>query len=261
MAKAVWKGSLSFGLVNIPIKIYSAHKSTAGIDFHLMDEEGHRLEYKRWCPECEREIPWEEVEKGYEVEEGEYVTFEKEELRNVIETSKNLQIEKFIDFAEVDSLYFDKQYYLVPQEGAVKPFHLMRKALNSTNKAAVGRVTLRNKEYVVVIRAYQEGLLMTTLYYQNEIRKPKDFSELQREAEINKEEEKLAIKLIKRSTAELNIEEYENRYEEAVKSMIEQKLEGEEEVKPKVPQSQKTENIVKQLKASVEETEEEKAKA
>lgn len=198
MAKAVWKGSLSFGLVNIPIKIYSAHKSSAGVDFHLMDEKGHRLEYKRWCPKCEEEIPWGEVKKGYEVGEDEYVTFEKEELRNVIESSKNLKINKFIDFAEVDSLYFDKQYYLIPQEGARKPFHLMRKALNSTNKAAVGRVTLRNKEYVVVIRPYQRSLLMTTLYYPEEIREPEDFEELQKEVEINEEQEKLAIKLIKR---------------------------------------------------------------
>ncbi len=154
--KAIWKGSISFGLVNIPIKIYKATESKT-LSFKTLDKEGHPIEYKRWCPICNREVDWKEIKKGFKVSKDKYVILEKEDFEKVkLRTTRTLEIEEFVDAEQIDPILIEKSYYIVPEETGVKAYSLFVEALRVANKIAIGKVVIRNKEYLVVIRAYKK---------------------------------------------------------------------------------------------------------
>lgn len=259
MPRAVWSGSLSFGLVNIPVKAYVATKDRA-ISFKMLCGKCHTpLHYKRWCPKCEREVPWDEIERGYGVTKDHFVVFSKEELEGVqLKSAKTIDIERFVDGGAIDSLYLDKHYYLVPAEGGGRAYFLLHDVLALSNKVAVGKVIMRTKEHIVGIRSYRQALLMTTLRYPNEIVPLDTFEELRSPVESREKELELAKELIKSMSGNFEPEEYRDRYREAVMKLIKQKVEGVEVEVERVPEVERTRDLMKALKASVQTVKKEK---
>lgn len=246
--KAIWSGVLSLGLLNIPIKLYSAQQARS-VSFTLICSRcGSKIEYKRWCPKCKREVPWDEVLKGYQIGKGKYVTFKKEELeRLVVAAAKQIQIVEFVDPVEIDPIFFDKSYYVVPEAGGEQAFVLFREALAVANRWAVGKAVLRGKEHIVVLRAYQGLLLLTTLYYEDEI-KPTTELEIPR-LKVDEKQLKLARQLIKQFEKPFKISEFKNKYKKFIEQLVKAKLEGK---KIKAPQIEEVPDLMKALEESLE---------
>lgn len=229
MPRALWKGSLTFGLVSIPVKLYSATRER-GISFTMLHRECHTpLRYKRWCSTCNREVEWNEIDKGYELSKGRYVPISPKELEGLqLRTVRSIDVERFVSVDQVDSIYFGSHYYLAPGEGGEKAYALLQRVLSLTNKAAVGKLVFHNKEHVVLIRPYRRGLLLTTLRYPNEvapIERLEELEELER-IELRGPELELARALIERMVGEFKPDEYRDRYREAVMELVKQKAEG-----------------------------------
>ena len=179
-ARAIWKGSISFGLVNIPIQVFSATQKEEYTSFNQLCDKGHKIKYKKWCPIEEREVQWSEIKKGYEISKDTYVVLEKEDLEKVkLKTTNTIEVKEFIESQQFDPIFVEKNYYVGPDHGkkkkkttetSTKAYSLLVKILNETNKVAVGKVALRDKEHVVALRAYQRGLVMHQLKFLDEIR-------------------------------------------------------------------------------------------
>ena len=251
MSRAIWKGSISFGLVNIPIKLYSATKERA-VKFHLLCPHCKTpLQYKRFCPKCEKEISWEEVIKGYKVGEK-YIPLEKEELEKIkLKTLKIIEILEFVDAGQIDPLFIKKNYYLVPQEGGEKAFSLFREVLEITGKLAIGRVVLRGKEYVVAIRPYRKGLVLSILYYKDEVLPVEQLEELKKLVVVKEQELALARALIERMLGEFSLGKYKDRYKEEVEKLVEKKLKGEKVEEKEEDEEYAKGDIIDQLKATL----------
>jgi len=252
--RALWTGNIVFGLVSIPVKLYAATQSRT-ISFSNFHSVCHtKLESKRWCPKCQKEVPWNEVEKGFKISKDKWVILSKEEIERVkLTTSKNIEIVYFVDASQIDPIHFEKSYYLVPTEAGLKPYSLFVEALRIANKAAIGKLILRNKEYVVALRAFKKGIVLHTLFYKDEIKDINELSELKNLVVVSKEELELAKILISQLTKEsFSIEEFKDRYAESLKELIKAKLEGREF---KVQEEEKKEEkgeLVEILKQSIE---------
>jgi DNA end-binding protein Ku len=187
--KSIWKGSISFGLVNIPIKLYTTTDYNNEFSFNQLDKEGHRIQYKKWCPVEEREIPYSEIKKGYEISKDKYVLVEKDDLEKIkAKTTKTIDIKEFIDTKEFDPILVEKSYYVAPDTGnsgghknsknktknissaSNKAYNLFASTIRETDKIAIGKVVLKDREHLVALRSYQKGLIMHQLIYQEEIK-------------------------------------------------------------------------------------------
>jgi len=252
--RAIWTGNVTFGLVSIPVKLYRATEER-GIKAHNLHSECHTpLVQKRWCPKCEKEVPWTEVEKGFKIGKDTWVVIKKEELEKIkLPTSKNMEVLYFVDVSQIDPIYFDKTYYLVPTEAGIKPYCLFVEALRIANKAAICRVVLRNKEYIVALRAYKKGIAAHVLYYEDEIKDINLLPELKNLVVVEKEELELAKLLISQMVRnEFSLKEFKDRYTEALEQLIKAKAEGKEfkmEEKEKVAEAKE---LMEALKASIE---------
>lgn len=253
MPRAIWKGSLVFGLVNIPVKLYAATKDRA-ISFSMLHSECQTpLKYKRWCPTCDREVGWNEIDKGFEITKNKFIPITKEELEGLqLKTVKNIDIQKFVDSAAIDSIYFNTHYYLAPDEGGEKAYSLLRDVLALTNKVAIGRVVIHNKEHVVAVRPYQKGLIMTTLHYPNEVIDINKIEELGKPVELKEQELEIAKALIEHLSGEFRPEEYVDSYRQAVMQLIKQKAEGIQVPTAKPAEVVATVDLMKALQASVQ---------
>jgi DNA end-binding protein Ku len=253
MAKAIFSGSISFGLVNIPVKVYPAVKDKR-VAFRTLHKECHTpLIHKRWCPTCNREVRLEEVEKGYQLSKDRFVVLTDEELERVqLKTLKVLEIIGFVDAAEIDPLYYDFPYLLEPQEGGEKAYTLLREILSQTGKVAIGRVVMRNKEYVVVLRPYQKALLMVTLHYHDEIVSPEELENLKKVVVVREQELKMGQLLIQQLVGEFKPEEFKDRYREAVMELVRKKAEGEVIPVARVKEVEATVDLMKALEASLQ---------
>lgn len=253
--RAIWSGSISFGLVNIPIKIYTATEPKE-IEFHNLCPDCHSpLQYKRWCPKCEKEVTWQEVKKGFKISKERWIVLEKEEIEKIkIPSTKTIEIQQFIDVSQIDPIYFEKAYYVVPEETGIKAYSLFVEALRLANKAAIGKVVLKNKEYLVVLRPFKKGLAMHILFYIREIRDIEQLPELQNLVVVSKEELELAKILIGKLTEEeFDISRFKDQYTEALKKLIKAKAEGKElEIKVEEKPVEEAKNLMESLKASVE---------
>jgi DNA end-binding protein Ku len=261
--RAIWKGNISFSLISIPIKIYTATEPKE-IQFHNLCPVCHTpIRYKRWCPTCNKEVKWEDVVKGYKLTEERWVVLEEKELEKIkISTTKMVEIQEFVDASQIDPIYFQKTYYIVPDEGGQKAYSLFVETLRLANKAAIGRVVIKNKEYLVAVRAFKKGLAMHILYYLGEVRDVDKFSELKELVVVSKEELELAKLLIgKLTTSEFKIEEFKDRYTEALKELIKAKAEGKEFKVGKEKPVAEAKSLMEALKASVERVEKIKKKA
>jgi DNA end-binding protein Ku len=235
-SRSMWSGSITIGLVNVPVKLYSMIYNK-GISFHFLHKtDGQPLKYVKMCIKEDKIIPWNEVVRGYEVAKNEYITFEKSELDAVRpESDKRIRISKFVDYFSVDPIYFDRTYALLPDKSK-DAYSLLLKALEKTNKAGAARITLRTKEYPALLHTYKSTLVLTTLRYAYDVVDPRDFEKLGKLAEPPKSELDLAVKIIADLSGDFDITEFEDAYMKRVQKLVNQKVKGEKIVLERAPE-------------------------
>ena len=225
--RSIWSGSITIGLVNVPVKLYSMIYDK-GIAFHFLHKvDGQPLKYVKMCTKDDKIVPWNEVIRGYEVSKNEYITLDNKELAAAKPESDNrIRISKFVDYFSVDPVYFDKTYALMPEKSN-DAYSLLLTALEKKNKAGAGRITLRTKEYPALLHAYKGTLVLTTLRYAYDVVDPQDFEEVQKLNEPEKAELDMAIKIVSDLSGEFDISEFEDTYMKRVEELIAQKVKGE----------------------------------
>ena len=252
--KSVWNGSISFGLVNIPVKLYSAIESKAA-DFKMLHDKDHgHIQYKRFCEKCGKEVDWEHITKGVEIEKNKYYIIDKKTLENIKpESSDTIEIVEFVDSKQIDPIYFDSHYFVGPSKEKEKTYFLFKEILSSAAKVAIGKFVMREKEHICAIESYNEGLLLTTLNYKYEIRDISEIEELKEVPTLKKEELELAKQLInKLFEDEFEIGKFKDTFEEKLKILIKKKEKGEVvTVTEKSKKITDEKNLVEALKASL----------
>ena len=239
MPSSVWTGYLTFGLISMPVRLFSGARGTR-ISFHMLHRDDNtRVKQQLYCPADGRVIERSEIVKGYEYRKGEYVVIEPEELKKIEpKTAKSMEILEFVKQDEIDPVYFESSYYLAPEEAGAKPYALLSRAMEETGYVAVAKLSMHNREYTVFLRPYEHGLMLHTMYYQDEIREApaaidKDSLEKLKEGEV-----KVAHQLIEALAAEWDPTKYRDTFEENVKTLIKARMEGGEVTsveKPKKP--------------------------
>ncbi len=226
--RPIWKGHLTFGLVTIPVKLYTATDSK-DIRFRLLHKSCmNPIQNKRFCSYHDQIVDWNDVVRGFEYAKGKFVPLTDEELDNVpLETAGTVSVSAFVSLADIDPIYYDKSYYLAPDEGGQKAFRLLHDTLGDASKVAVGKVVIREKEHLVSVRPFDGALVMSTLYYADEVREVEDIPELPVQAKIHPNEKKMALQLIEGLAAEFNPGEYKDEYRDALQKVINAKVEGE----------------------------------
>ncbi|HKI07707.1 MAG TPA: Ku protein [Nitrososphaeraceae archaeon] len=266
-ARSIWKGAISFGLVNIPIQVFSAEQKEEYTSFSQLCQKGHKIKYKKWCPIEDREVPWSEIKKGYEITKNNYVLIEKEEIENIkLKTTNTIEIKEFINSEEFDPLFIEKSYYLGPDIGKkkkgsnsttntvpAKAYSLFVKILNETKKIAIGKVVLRDKEQLVGLRAYQRGLVMHQLKYLDEIRPMDEIGGIDSSQKIDANELSLGKTLVENLTAEeFDLGQYSDAYAKELAKLIEAKSRGEKvTIKEEEEKPEETTDLLKALRASI----------
>jgi DNA end-binding protein Ku len=253
--RPIWTGSLTIGLVNVPIKLYPMIYDR-GMSFRFLHKnDGHPLKYQKVCTKDQRVIPWQEVAKGYEVTKNEYVIFDKEELDAVKpESDKRIRLDKFVDYFSVDPIYFDKSYALMPDKSN-DAYSLLLTAFEKKGKAGVGRITLRTKEYPALVHAYKGSLVLTTLRYAYDVVDPQGFEELKKLKAPEKAELDIAVKIVSDLSGEFDITEYQDRYKQKVEELIKKKLKGETVVVEK-PAEEEVKGLLVSLRDTLKQLEE-----
>ncbi len=250
--RAIWSGSIAFGLVTIPIKLYSAVSSKSGHFRLLHSKHASPIRYKRVCEKCAKEVPWEEIEKGVEIGKNKYVPLSQEEIKKIKpEKTETIDIKEIVDLNQIDPLYFNSHYYVGPEDAKQKSFFLFKEVLQSTAKVAIGTFVLRDKEYVCAIESYREGMLLTTLNYADEIKSITEIEGLGEAPKISKEEFNLARELIDKITAkEFKIEKYEDTFSLELKKLLKKK-DKEELIIEKKPGKKKEKDLIAALRESL----------
>ncbi len=253
-ARAISSGTISFGLVSIPIKLYTA-ASSGGIAFNFLHNRcGSRIKQQQLCPVCEEVVQRSDLVRGYEFAKNQYVRFEDDEIKTLEEeTSKVIELEEFVPLEKVDPVYFEKTYYLGPDKGGEKAYRLLADAMTESNRVGLAKYVMRGKEGLVLIRAVQGGLMLHTMYYADEVR---DFDDIDRgqTVKLKDGELELATRLIDELVRkEFHPENYHDEYKARVLRLVEQKVEGKEvtALEPQVRQSQVV-DLMEALKASLE---------
>jgi len=252
----VWKGAISFGLVNIPIKMFTATENK-DIKFRFLHKACNTpLNYKKVCPNCNVEVKDEDIVRGYEYEPDHFVVLNEADLEAIQKQPgvRNIEILDFVNLSEIDPVYFDKTYYLSPQETGGKAYNLLRQAMNDTGKIAIARVTIRSKQTLAALRVYKNVLVMETLFYASEVRPTAQIPGLPEMTDTDAKERDIAIKLIDSLTAPFEPEKYTDEYNTALTEIIRKKIEGKEvQVAPQAPK-QNVIDLMEALKASLQET-------
>ncbi|MBI2189418.1 MAG: Ku protein [Acidobacteria bacterium] len=240
-ARPTWKGFLKVSLVNIPVKVFPATESAATLSFNQLHAECQtRIQQRRWCPTCQREVPNTELAKGYEFEKGRYVIVSDEDLQKVrVESTRVINLVQFADETDIDPIYVDRAYYLAPDGPvAAEAFAVMRDGM--AGKAGIGKVALYGREYLVAVKPQKKGLVMYTLHHDAEIRSIDQIEELGSvPGKVKPEEITLAKQVIATFDAELNLKDYKDEYTEGLRQIIDAKIAGEEFVAPEVQEPQK----------------------
>jgi DNA end-binding protein Ku len=224
--RSIWKGAVSFGLVNVPVKVYSATQNH-DIKFHQVHEaDGGRIRYKRTCSECGKEVTFADIAKGYESADGRLVLLTDEDLKSLpLSSSREIDVVEFVGADEVDPLLLDKSYYLEPDAKALKPYVLLREALEQTDRMAVVKVALRQRESLAVLRVRGNVIVLQTMLWPDEIREPA-FDLLDTKVELRSQEVAMAASLVDSLASEFDPSVFEDEYAAAVQTLVETKLEG-----------------------------------
>ncbi len=257
--RPLWKGSLSFGLVNIPVRLYAATENK-GISFRYLHSSCHTpLEYRKICPSCNKEVPWEEIVRGYEYEQGHFVILNQEEIASATgEKERIIEILDFVKIQEIDPLYFQKGYYLAPDGPGKKPYALLREAMQETEMIAMATVVLRAKELPAVVRVYREVLSLSTMFYPDEVRLVQDIPDIPREEKVSEKELSMARELIGNLEAPFEPSKYRDKYRAKILEIIEAKVKGKEVAVAPSPEREKVVDLMEALEASVEKTKQQK---
>lgn len=229
MPRAIAAGQIAFGLVAIPVKLFSAAESSEKINFNMLHREcGTRIQQQLFCPKDERTVERSEVVKGYEFAKGQYVLFSEEELKAMEEKStQSIEISEFVPREKIDPIYFSKSYYLAPDRGAERAYMLLSKALEQTGRWALAKYAARGKQYLVVLRPLGKGLVMQQLYYANEVRSLEDLD--LGEATVKENELKMAVQLAEMGASdEFHPAQYRDEVADRIRALIQKKVEGEE---------------------------------
>jgi len=258
MARAIWKGSISFGLVNIPIALYPATKGEE-LKFRLLRKTDlSPVNYKRVAEKDGKEVPWDQIVKGYEYEKGKYVVLKDEDFQRVdVEATQTVDIQDFVELDEIDPIFFYKPYYLEPQKGGDKAYVLLRDALKDTNKVGIAKVVIKTREYLAGVKPEDGALVLELMHFADELA---DMSNLHipKKVEVGKREMNMARSLIDSMSSKWNPEKYHDDYREALMEVIEEKVEAggkEIEEKPKkAPKPTKVIDLVSVLQKSLEES-------
>jgi DNA end-binding protein Ku len=250
--KTIWKGAISFGLVTIPVKVYTATEEKTLHFNQLHAADSGRIRYKRVCSVCGEEVSYQDIVKGYEYEKDHYVMLTDEELEALpVPTARAIEIERFVESEQIDPIYFQRSYYLVPDGTGVKAYHLLREAIGDDGKVALARVAFREKEHLAILRLRDNVLVLETMFWPDEIRQPK-FDELDEDVELRPQEIKMARSLIDSLTDDFQPEEFHDEYRAALEDAIAKKVQGEEITYVEEAEPSKVVDLMDALRASVE---------
>ena len=252
MATSVWKGHLTFGLISVPVRMFAAARGER-ISFNQLHKVCHsRLKQPLMCPTCNRTVERSEIIKGYEYEKDQYVLFSEEELDKIEPPSaRTMQILEFVKVGEVDPLYYDSSYYVSPEEGGIKAYQLLMQAMEETSHAAIAKLTMHQREHIVVIRpTAKKGMTLHTMFYSNEIRAAES---IPTDGDLKDQEKKLAHQLIESLAAPFEPQKYRDEYQENLKAMIAAKLKGQEITEVTQPHLAPVIDLMEALKKSIAE--------
>jgi DNA end-binding protein Ku len=249
----VWKGSISFGLVNIPVKMFTATEDK-DIRFKYIHKECHTpVKYKKMCPNCNKEVQPDDIVKGYEYEPGKFVILTEEDFEAIeVKGERTVEIIDFVKLEEVDPIYFDKTYFLAPQETGGKAYTLLREALSAKNKIAVAKITIRDRESLAVIRIYKNVIVLETIFYPDEVRDYKQVPGIPENLQTTKAELDMAIQLIENLTTVFSPDKYVDTYRERLVERINAKVEGKEVVVKKEAEKDNVVSLMEALKQSIQ---------
>lgn len=250
--RSIWKGTISFGLVVIPAKLYTATEDKR-VNFHQVHRECMtRIKMPRWCPTCERMLEGAEIQKVYELAENQYIPFEDADFESLpLKSLKVIEVESFVEPGGLDPRVFEKSYYLIPEDVGLKAFQLLRLAMEKKGLCAVAKLTYREREHLAIVRPYDRGMLLQTLYYADELRSI-DFSVLNQQAMISEKEMTSAMALLEAMTASFDLSRHHDDYREALYKLIEAKMEGKTVTAPAAPEATSAIDLDAALQASIE---------
>ena len=252
--KTIWRGAISFGLVSIPVRVYTATEEKT-LRFNQLHEKDHgRIRYKRVCVNEDVEVSFDEIVRGYEYEKDRYVLITDEDLDAVpVESSRAIDIQQFVDIEEIDPIYFKKSYYLGPEEAGAKAYHLLRQALREGGKVGIAKVTFRDKEHLAAIRLSGDVLVLDTMFWPDEIREAA-IEGLDKDVSVRDQEVQMAQSLIDNLTDDWDPDRYHDEYREALMEIVEKKVAGEEIEVIEPAEPAKVTDLMDALKQSVEAT-------
>ncbi len=255
--KAIWTGALSFGLVNIPVRLYSATEDRAGLDLDMLHKKDLTpIKYVRVCKADGKEVPWDEIVKGYEYAPGDYVVLTDEDFKKAnVKKTKTIDIVDFAKESDIDSMYYAKPYFLEPEKGAFKAYALLREAIKRSKKVGIAKFVIRNREHIGAIRAEGKAIVLEQLRYRDELREPNDLNLPAKDEVASKREIDMALNLIDQLTEGFNPKKFKDTYTEDLKAVIKRKAKGKKPVAKnakKVKDVREVHDIMSILKKSLE---------
>jgi DNA end-binding protein Ku len=261
MATSVWKGYLTFGLISIPIRLFSAARGER-ISLNQLHSVCHsRIKMPLFCPVCDRKVERNEIVKGYEYEKDQYVLFDEKELEKIEpESARSMEILEFVRLEEIDPLYYESSYYVTPEDEGRKAYQLLLDAMEDSSYAAIAKITMHQREHIVVIRPRANGMTLHTMFYSNEIREVAEYGKRTPAAEPKEAEKKLATQLIESLAAKFEPEKYKDQYQESMKALIEAKQAGQEVAEVPRTKMAPVIDLMEALKKSIAEKEKPAAK-
>lgn len=262
MPRPIWTGTISFGLVSVPVKLFAA-VSQKDVAFHQLEEgTGARIRYKRVSERTGREVPYDKIVKGYEIDKDTYVTVTKKELEKLDpESTREIDIQDFVDQREIDPMLYEHTYYLAPGAGGSKAYALLHKALQETGRVGLGKVVIRNKQYLSAVRTKDGVLVMDTMLFPDEVVPVSSIPGVPVKARVDTRELKVARQLVDALTAEFDPKRYRDEYRDRLLDYLEAKAEGETISLPTREERPKVRDLMEALRASVEAAEDRPAKA
>lgn len=253
--RPLWKGAITFGLISIPVRLYSA-VSEKSLKFHLMHEEdGGRIKYERVCTKCGKKVSWDDLVKGYEYSKDHYVTFSEDELESLdVDSIRAIDVVAFVPLTDIDPIYFNKTYYVAPEAAGLKAYRLLADALEAEGQVGVAKVALRDKEHLATVRLKDDVFVLETMHWPDEIRAP-EFEELDKKIKISDAEVKMARQLIEQLSSSFDPSEFADEYRAKLEELVQAKVEGAEVTVAAEPEEEPTKvvDLMEALKASVEE--------
>jgi len=257
--RPVWKGAVSFGLVNIPVKMYTASEDKSIKFKYLHSKCNTPLKYQRVCPRCRQEVEWEEIVRGYEFQKDRFVVIKDEDFESIpTNKTRTIDIIDFCKLEEIDPIYYEKSYYLGPEETGKKAYNLLVSALRDTDRVAVAKVVIRSKQALAAIRIYKNVLVMETMKYPDEVRSQQEVPGIEPDLKVSERELTMATQLVEGMTEPFAPEKYSDDYRNALLELISAKIQGQEPIFDQAEPAEGVVDLMESLKASLEAIERER---